>query len=335
MTMTSIGDLTRSFILKRQNAVLKNDLNTLTAEIASGRTQDVARHLGGDYAYLSDIERSLRIVQGYGIAASEAAQFTDAMQNALETVQTSAQDLASDLLAAANAPGPAIRSTVAKSAAGQLAAMVSAINSTVAGRGLFGGVATDRPALVPADDMLAALRGSVSGVTDAAGFLAAIDTWFGPGGGFETQGYAGATASLAPFRVGADSAIDLDLRADDPRLRAVLAQTAAAALSDDPVTGMDATGTAAVQRHLAERLLTATDGLTGLRADLGFAQSRLEEATARIATERTALDYARGSLLAVDPYDSATRLEDTEFRLESLYAVTARLSRLSLLDYLK
>ncbi len=335
MTMTSIGDLARAFVLKRQNAVLKSDLNTLTAEIASGRTQNVARHLAGDYSYLSDIERSLRVVQGYGTATNEAVLFTDAMQQVLETVQKTTQDLSADLLAAGNAPGPAIRDSVAKSAAERFATVVSSLNTSIAGRGLFGGVATDGPALAPGERILDALRPAVASVGNPADFLAVIDAWFAPGGGFDTAAYQGAATSLAPFRVGADTAIHLDLRADDPRLRSVMAQFAAAALSTDPSTGLNTADVAALQHQLAERVLSDSDRLTGLRSDLGFAQSRLEEASSRLSAERTALDYARGSLLSVDPYDSATRLEETEFRLESLYAVTARLSRLSLMEYLR
>ncbi len=335
MTMTAIGDLARSFVLRNQNAVLKGELNTLTAEIGSGRTQNVAKHLGGDYSYLSDIERSLRVVRGYGIAASEATQFTDAMQTVLGTIQDTTSALSADLLAAGSVALPAVRDSVALTAQGRLGSIVSAFNTSVAGRGLFSGIATDRPALASADTILAQLRPVIAGLTDPAEYLAAIDAWFAPGAGFDTAGYLGATTSLAPFRVGSDSAVDLDLRADDPRLRAVLADVSAAALSTDPVSSLDDTDVASVQRRLGERIRTTNDAVTGLRADLGYAQSRLEEATSRLSAERTALDYARGSLLGVDPYESATRLEETEFRLESLYAVTARLSRLSLMDYLR
>ena len=335
MTMASIGDLARSFVLKQQNALLKRDLVTLTGEIASGRTQDVARHLGGDYAYLSDVERSLRVVQGYRVATTEAVHVTDAMQNVLEIVQDNTDAMTADLLAAAQGASPALRDTVAKSAAGRFASIVVAVNTSLAGRGLFGGVATDQPALAAAETMLHALRPTLAGVATPADFMTAIDAWFAPGGGFDTVGYLGAAQDLAPFQVSSDTTITLDLRADDDRLRSVLAQAAAAALSTDPVTALDDAGMAAVQRNVAERALVAVDALTDLRADLGFAQARLEEATTRLAAEQTALGYARGALLSVDPYDSATRLEETEFRLESLYAVTARLSRLSLTEYLR
>ena len=46
------------------------------------------------------------------------------------------------------------------------------------------------------------------------------------------------------------------------------------------------------------------------------------------------LGLATARLASADPYEAATALTDAEARLEKLYALTARLSRLSLMDYL-
>ena len=43
---------------------------------------------------------------------------------------------------------------------------------------------------------------------------------------------------------------------------------------------------------------------------------------------------ARGGMVGVDGYDTATALQETQARLETLYTLTARLSRLKLADYL-
>jgi flagellar hook-associated protein 3 FlgL len=37
----------------------------------------------------------------------------------------------------------------------------------------------------------------------------------------------------------------------------------------------------------------------------------------------------------VDPYEAATKLEAAQSQLEALYTVTARLSRLNLVDFLR
>ena len=51
--------------------------------------------------------------------------------------------------------------------------------------------------------------------------------------------------------------------------------------------------------------------------------------------EATALGLARADLIAVDGYDAASRLKETETRLQTIYALTARLSELSLANYLR
>jgi flagellar hook-associated protein 3 FlgL len=47
------------------------------------------------------------------------------------------------------------------------------------------------------------------------------------------------------------------------------------------------------------------------------------------------LEIARADLVAIDPFEAATRMEAAQTQLETLYSVTARLSRLSLVDFLR
>ncbi len=46
------------------------------------------------------------------------------------------------------------------------------------------------------------------------------------------------------------------------------------------------------------------------------------------------MEIARTELIGADPYDTATEMEAVQGQLETLYTVTARLSRLSLADFL-
>ena len=76
------------------------------------------------------------------------------------------------------------------------------------------------------------------------------------------------------------------------------------------------------------------DGVTGLRSDLGFAQERIAQSTARNAAERTSLYMARGELLSIDAFEAASALEEVHTQLETIYMITARTSRLSLVNFL-
>ncbi len=335
MTQVSIGDLAQSFVLRRQNTMLKEEMGKLSLELSSGRTSDVASHLSGDYSHLADIERGLRVLQGFDTAATEAQHFTGAMQLALGHVQDTTSDLAASLISTSSGYIETAINSAARSAEADMQAIVATLNTNVAGRSLFSGVATDRSALVSADDIMADLRVAISGAVTSSDVIAAVTDWFeAPGGGFETLGYNGSTTGMSPFPMGDGQSVDLDLRADNEEIRNALKYTAIAALSAEASLSFSMDAKKQLQVYAGEGLLTTQDGLTGIRADLGYAEERIDDNVARIASEKTSLEYARGELLGVDPYETATRLEDVQFQLESLYTITVRLSRLSLVEYM-
>ncbi|WP_204112688.1 flagellin [Shimia biformata] len=336
MNLNRIGDLAEHFVLRRQNVEMKRQLGDLTAEMASGRRSDLANPLTGDYTYLSDIERSLQLLAGFSNSTREAALLTDAMQNVLELVQTTTTELGRNTLTVAGSQLTTGYEIASQRGVEDFRTLVSALNTTQAGRSLFGGTATGRNALAPADEILAELRAVTSGLMTPGDVVAAVDDWFhAAGGGFETVGYIGATDNLSPAQVSGDTWVNLDLRADDGRLRNVLRDTALIALASDPVVGFSTLVQTEVLKTGAEGLIANQADLTQMRAGVGNAQERIEHARVRNEAERTASEMARTELIAIDPYDTATRLENVQTQLESLYAVTARMSRMSLLDFLR
>ena len=124
------------------------------------------------------------------------------------------------------------------------------------------------------------------------------------------------------------------LRGDAPVIRDILKQTAIAALAADQDLGYSQTIQGALLVTAGENLMAVQGDLTGLRADLGYAETRLEESKTRLSAERTSFEMSRNELLGVDLYETATRLEAVQFQLESLYTATSRLSGLSLVRYL-
>lgn len=334
MSITTIGDLAQSYLLRRQNTDLKSQIGTLVEELSSGRASDVARHLSGSYAYLADLERNLSLLDGYDSATNEARLFTDTMQNALEGFQNISSQLGRDLISASQSNIPEVVTTVSQRSAGDLGVLLGQLNSAVGGRFLFSGVDSDTPPMSDANTILASLQTAVAGETTLAGIETALDTWFAPGGDFDTVAYQGATTSLSPFALGRGETVDLDLRADDTALRDLLRHTALAALAGDPALGFPVDLQKDMVLAAGKGLTFDQTGVTGIRADLGYAQSRIEESSTRISAERTSFQIARTELLAIDPYETVTRLEDVQFQLQGLYTITSRLSRLSLTDYL-
>jgi flagellar hook-associated protein 3 FlgL len=84
----------------------------------------------------------------------------------------------------------------------------------------------------------------------------------------------------------------------------------------------------------ANELLQGQSGAVTLQSRVGFAQARIDTIATRNAAEVTSLQMARNALLEVDPFEAATKLEEAQFQLQSLYSVTVRMSQLSLVNYL-
>lgn len=71
-----------------------------------------------------------------------------------------------------------------------------------------------------------------------------------------------------------------------------------------------------------------------INEDIGTAQARIEQATTRQQAAQVSATLARTNLIGADPYETATKLQDTISRVDQMFALTARLSRLSLSAYL-
>lgn len=331
----SLGDLAQTYRMRRQNVALRSEITRLGQELSTGRASDTGAHLAGDLSGLAAIERGLETLNSYRVSVSEATVTAGAMQAALDRLAGEAGTLAEALLAAKSAGGAHLIGAAGAAARATFDAAVETLNARAADRSLFAGTATDGPALAGADQILAALQTEIAAETSAAGVIARIEAWFDPGGGFETSGYLGGTTDLAPWRAGPGQTVSLSVRADDTEVRALLAAAATAALADQSPIAGNPDELAELVGRAGELLLTAQSGLIERQADVGAAEAKLAEAATRNAAERSALERARADLLSVDPYSTATELEAVQGQLETLYALTARLSRLSLTDFLR
>jgi flagellar hook-associated protein 3 FlgL len=78
----------------------------------------------------------------------------------------------------------------------------------------------------------------------------------------------------------------------------------------------------------------AIQGLTTMQADLGTAQQRVTDANSRMSTQKDIITNHVGALEGVDPYEASTRLTALMNQVETAYAMTARIQKLTILNYL-
>lgn len=334
MQTTSIGDLAQSFINRRANARLTAELSKLGTELTTGLKANVGSAVSGDTGPLTAIDRALSRLTAWGTATTEAKLVSDTMQGAMERIHDGLGALTSTLLTVPQGGDPTAIATAAASAAETFRTTVAALNTTIAGQSLFSGAATGDPALRDPDAMLAAITAAVGGAPDAAGVEALLDDYFGPGGGFETDDYIGGATRRGPVRVADGTSVDLSLKADDAGLRDTLKALAKVAVLDRGVLAGDPVERDALLRSATDDMIASGSAIVGIRAGLGTAQERVDRTISRNAVERQTLLESRLDLLAADPYETVARMEQVQAQLESLYTVTARLSRLNLTNYL-
>jgi flagellar hook-associated protein 3 FlgL len=334
MNSLSLGDLATSFMLQNRGSALKAEMSRLTLELTSGQVAEVKNVLAGNYSYLTGIEASLSTLQGYKTASTEAAHFAGSMQSVLENIQDSTSNLGTNLILVSTGGLDDVALQSGNEALETLKGTMNALNTNIAGRSLFSGAATDQLALGSAEDLMIELRTVLVGVIGAASKISAIQNWFDDPVGFDATVYGGSDTGLSPFQLGESESLTLDIKATNPELKDTLKNLAIAAISADETLTVNYTERSELLLAAGEGMLQNQDDLTSLRAQIGFAEARIDSMATRNASESVSLEYAKGTLLAADPYETATRLEEVQFQLQSLYAVTVKTSQLSLVNFL-
>lgn len=156
-----------------------------------------------------------------------------------------------------------------------------------------------------------------------------------PARNFEASFYNGTPANNPPLtsRVSETQTLAQTAQANDPAMRDLMRGLAMLSAVDSG----QITDPQAREVWLAEARSAMSGGLEGLN-DLetltGLKRAQLQDTIEAQESRSQFLDGERLNLEGVDQYDAATRLTQLQNQLDSSFAVTARLSRLSFLNYL-
>ena len=337
MKYMSVGDMAQSYQMRRHNVQLKTHLTQLTREMTSGVKADLGKAVSGDFLALAGIDRSLRTLTAFKTATDEAAQLSGVMQEALQAVQDVSGTIGPTLLTAATTVNETHLGIAAQDARQKFLAAATTLNVDIGGRYVFAGVTSDIRPFAGGEDMLASLQTAIAAETTAAGVATAVAGWFTAppgGGGFRDLGYLGSDTALAPLRLGTDEVAELQVTGLDPAIGDVLQGLALAAVIADGALGGNTAARSELARRAGETILGAQGPMAGLRARIGTAEAQIEQAAVRNGSERSALELARGRLTGAYPYETASALEAVSAQMETLYTLTARLSRLKFTDYI-
>lgn len=334
MAMNGIGDLAQAVSMRRFSAGMKQAANTAAQELTTGYAADVGKKLNGNFSNLTGLEASLTRLTGYKVATDVGARITGGMQAVFEQMDTLTDGLGVSLMNASMLAQPGVLKSLVADGAEKFELLVSALNTKVGEKTLFAGIASDGAAVANAEGILSAIEAAVigAGAVSAVEIETAVTAWFEDPNGYASVGYLGGDA--ATLSISAEDKLDMAFTAADPAIRDTIKSMAMVALVDRGTVIADSETGAALIYAAGNSMLQNQSDRAVLAGRIGLAQARVDMAQTRNEAEGSALQLARTDLLAVDPYEAATRMEAAQTQLETLYSVTARLSRLSLVDFL-
>lgn len=336
--MNSIGDQARAFALQIASNRLKTTLATLTQEVASGQVADLGQRLDGNTRALGEIESRIGLVGQFQQNGSEAAIRLTAVQNIFQGTRATTSALGVALASDPFSSGGLSIGVRGVEVANAFDAVVRQFNSTNSNRFVLSGDASDQQPLASAAQMLDDLDAVTAGMTTAQDVATAVAAWFDApegGGGYLDRAYFGSQGPAQRIAVGDGVGVTMDTTGASAAVRDLLKGLATAAMADRGAM----VGNPAEQRSLlvqgGQRMVTADTALLGEMGRVGLAQQVVERAAVTNGASLSTLERARGDIRSADPFQTAAALTEVESQLESLYAVTARLSKLKLVDYLR
>lgn len=301
----------------------------------TGRFADVTAERRGQVSELMQIEKSIGDLQGYAdsIALSELRASTT--QRSLDQLSELGQNLSNAVDPILTNGTDANFEIISGVANASLESAISALNVSIAGRALFGGDDAGTAPMLDAASIFAASTPFLEGAASANGAYTALRSEFLGGAGlFETTFYQGGLNNAPVTEVAPGERVDYAARADETAIRDVLFNITVMAAAYDTTNGIPADQRRELVAQASIGLRNADSQIANLQGRVGSAEARIAAQKSRNIATEAALTLRFNDLAGADSFAAALQLTELENQLETAYATTARLSNLSLANFL-
>lgn len=305
---------------------LRERIDTTSEEAVTGQYKDLTAHLSGRIGQAMLSQKAIDDVANERTQLTLKASRLDIIQQSLTAVDDNIGQLGVRMKAALGSEDYTAREAVVRDAQAALASTFSTLNTRHGERYLFSGDATNTKPFADVDSFLDDVRSMAASATNATDFATQMDAYFNTSGsGWQANIYSGTSDTSDPASVtGTDPAITKTVWG-----LAVLALAG----SDETLALLNGNSDALIQA--ADTLAEGQAALTNVRAERGIIQAQIESSKDALDLEETVLTQSFNQMTARDQYEAASELKQLETGLEAAYTLTARLSNLSLLNYMR
>lgn len=332
--MVSVGDLARSLLLTGKTTDTKERLDRLVQEMSSGEKADFGKAMHGNLSPILAIKASMERLDTWTLNAQNLERRLGALEATLGALDGLAMALADDLMRASESHQPETADLAGKAASSYLETALDLLNTRSGEVSIFAGQRLDQPAVLDKQALMTAIAPALVGVTTAEGVKVAVEAFFHDPAGFEAQIYLGSQA-VAPVHLGLADSLSQSVTALDPALRELLAGLTTAAMLEEGLPSASPASRRELALVASEMLYSNSEARVKLAAHVGQSQAHILRVVTQNSNEVTSLRLALDKMVGADPEATASDLESTRVQLEMIYALTARLSGLSLLSFMK
>ena len=314
-------------------------------EATTGRHSDIGLALGGQTGSSLHMRLELSAAEISMTGLKQAAAKADITQTSLTALNSLADRFRSTLVAARN--GENGRSIATTAAASSMNAMQDVLSASYDGQFLFSGLNVEAPPLKPYQEgpriaIAAAFEAEFGFPPDDAAATSltkaeissfiedSLDDLF-YGSGWEAE-WSNATSATPSFRLSPNQNLGLSASTN-----AEFSRKMAQSLSIVDVLGESKISTGAFEAAVDAALAKVSETQIAIgreQARIGVGQAALKDAEPLLIEKKNSLTSSIQALESVDSYEVATRVTLLMTQLESSYALTARIGRMSLLTYI-
>jgi flagellar hook-associated protein 3 FlgL len=355
---TTLSTFTAAKFRRDTVADIQQRLDRAGQEMSTGRKADVYAALGLRAGELLTVRSSAASNENFLVGNRLIANKLDLTAASLSGVRDTLQDFLNIAIANRASPGPTV-ATVAQSARAAYGQVVAQLNAVYQGAHLFSGTQSARTplqtwdqvnattGLAPSDVLANIVGAQITDATDAQAKLATVRDVFtstnaaAPQTNFEATFFngtplldgAGDPSPRMTGRIDDATVLIYGVQANDPPFAQAL-QGLAMLASIDPVTITDRDAYRVWVDEAVRSVLDGVEGIIGIEARLGTQQRTVQETILRQEDLADVYEKSIDTLQGVDPFEAATKVTQLSTQLEAAYAVTARISRLTFLNYL-
>ena len=324
---------------------LQSELSLRQTELSTGKIADAGLTLGGHIDQLISFQQQNSLLGNYQSANGLLSTRLGDTQTALDSLSKAASDLQSAAISVST--GGSLSGVVVQ-ANSIFSSITSALNTTVNGNYVFGGINAGQAPMSdyfsPSSTAQAAVSSAFSTAFGMAQNSATVSSITpaqmtsylnGPFANLFADpqwGSLWSQASSANISVQIAPGDTVTANANDPSIRKLV--MAATMLSDPSLQNLAPATAQIVVNQAMQFANQAIAGLTAVQTGVGMTQSHVNDTNQKLSTTQDALTTAADHLDGADPYQTATRISELQTQLESSYQLTAKLQQLSLAKFL-